>query len=133
VFAQDAHWQDVVHRLAESSDAMVLLLALGDSEATAWELSMVRENGWLSKTIAIMPPASDDMDVAFLWRVTADRLRSIQIQLPEYRPEGVFFRIREDGSPGQMRPIPSNWYRKVIREALEPFRDTQIRGTPLAT
>jgi hypothetical protein len=53
-YADDSEWQNVIAKLAR--EASIIVIVLDDTEGVNWELSHIIDNGYLSKTLHLLPP-----------------------------------------------------------------------------
>jgi hypothetical protein len=95
VSVADEDWQATVLRLAAGAAQVFLIPAT--SPGTLWEIEMLQQHGWLSKTVFIMPPAAvtGPLDVTDLW---ADVQKRLPLELPPYHGNGAIIRLHDDGT-----------------------------------
>lgn len=92
----DQQWQDDLRVLAEK--ALVLFAIPSDRPGTLWELDFIREQGFLRKTVFIMPPKAQRkaMPWAEKWQQITSGVK--HLQLPPYEKHGLVFALKDDGS-----------------------------------
>lgn len=95
-------------------NAYVIFAVPGASKGTLSEMRFLKETGRIEQTILIMPPADSqsrpsatdaEKMVRERWIAAREQSSLFGLQLPEYRPEGLFFVLRADGGVRAERPI----------------------------
>lgn len=110
VLTSEEEWKEYVARLAKSAALIVMLPSC--HEGTLWEMKLITEQGYISKTIFIMPPsdsffysasADDDAEV---WEKTTLACKEFGLTLPQYTPSGQVFKLQDGAGHAFCRPLP---------------------------
>jgi hypothetical protein len=75
--AQESWRDEIADRMR---DALVIVIAPGETDGVAWELGAIVHDGHLAKTLFVFPPLSP-VDLARRWRHTVDLLRNAGAQV----------------------------------------------------
>lgn len=94
---RDEDWRKVFLQLIGS--ARWILMIPNDEGETRWEVEQLVTQGYLHKTLFIMPPKlrSKELDVTEYWQKAVSGLESLSIQLPQYNAAGQLFRLGRAG------------------------------------
>lgn len=95
-------WQANVARLA--AEANPILLVPSDRPGTLWEILMLKEKGYFSKTVFVMPPnlafrqsSQRFVPYAQIWNDMRVTLMKQGVVLPEHTPQGLLFQLNDFG------------------------------------
>jgi hypothetical protein len=102
----DEDWREVFQHLIRSAKWVVMIPS--DEGETRWEVEQLVTQGYLNKTIFIMPPMprTRQPDVAVYWERARTSLQALPIQLPKYTEAGQLFRLSRAGKPYRGRYLP---------------------------
>lgn len=102
----DEEWREVFQRLIRN--AKWILMIPSDEGETRWEVEQLVTQGYLSKTLFVMPPMlrSRQPDVAEYWERVRSGLQTLSIQLPRYIRAGQLFRLGRAGNYYRGRYLP---------------------------
>jgi hypothetical protein len=135
ILADEQTWKVAASELLRDSSLIICMVS--DHPGTVWELNEIIHNGYLSKTVFLMPPdRSDPSSKKFVnntwktmiddWNTAAAHMKSFGIVIPGYQKNGLLFAVKPDvgcfmeklylASPGSLRkailrlssPVPSS-------------------------
>jgi len=104
----DTTWQRDVHALAEKSTLILALPFYSDS--MMWEVKLLRDRGWLKKTLFVNPPTRTRYRFTGTrrWGDASKKLEEFGIVLPAGASKGQIFVLTPDGaSLAGTLPFPS--------------------------
>src|SRR6267154_5156887 len=118
VSADNEAWRQDIRLLMENAKAIFVIPAA--RPGIKWELECARASAALQKCIFIMPPHTWNLRNSFasdLWeQAKPDLLSMIGFELPNYRSEGLLFRMAEDGKVAQTVPLDVQNLEHSIRD-----------------
>lgn len=94
--ASEAEWRSVVRTTAEGAD-MILVIPF-DYPGTMWEVEMIRERGYLPKTVFIMPETLGYARYETEWEKARTAYARKNLTLPAYEKAGMLFTMSDDGT-----------------------------------
>lgn len=103
-----ATWQSDIQALAERATLIVALPLYSDS--VVWEVKLLRDRGWLEKTLFVMPPQLGPFPITVALRLNRGRvaLESLGMSLPEIEKGGQLFVMVPSGEyVARSWPFPS--------------------------
>jgi len=124
----DDDWQHVAFSLIDHASLIICIPSMRCG--TKRELDYIMHNGFLRRTIFLMPP-DDRILFKFKtlredWRAVSDYMASNGINLPEYLPAGLLFSINAKGEYIKEKlDLTSRW---SIRRAIERLRPVGLEG-----
>jgi hypothetical protein len=115
----DENWQGIFERYAAA--AALILIIPETTRSLNTELTVLRQRGWLAKTVIVMTPASiprkavggdmdwylggDDATRKSRWTEAASQFHGIGISLPNYDPAGALIELNAEGTLAQITPL----------------------------
>jgi hypothetical protein len=111
----EADWREIVSGLVQSSD--VILVLPSDSPGLQWELSHLKKEQALDRTVFVMMPqvkpegclsgyfVPSRRDAAGNWSISAAILAELQIYVPPYDPDGQFLLMDNGGTVKKTLPM----------------------------
>ena len=124
IFSDECNWSDQVKKMAAKSE--IILLIAGDTKGLRWELELIRTEGYLHKTIFIMPPLAgalfkdhkhQEYSPSKSWGEIHTFLKEEAIKvLPDYNPEGCIVAVLDDRNilTNTISPSPSALARSIL-------------------
>lgn len=105
VESSEESWRQKAAMLADK--ARLILLMPSDRAGTLEEMQLVRQTGYLTKTLFLMPPQPEggSYNAAEEWSRARASAVQAQLTLPEYRSAGCFFTCAVDGSVFALFPL----------------------------
>lgn len=93
-----SEWQNAVTTLC--AQAKTVILVPSHREGLLWEIDLLIANDLWCKTIFVMPPTrlGNRRRIYSWWQMAQGVFRDKGIQLPDYRPNGMLFRLDRDWS-----------------------------------
>jgi hypothetical protein len=136
-------WEDVVRRLARAAQVVFVLPGVGTTVDK--EIKWLREERLLSRCVFIMPETMTgkgwqfytavpstvkrtdycDIDHSADWAAAQQAMLELGLALPDYRPEGALFTLRDEGRLNALAPLHlagTPWKVRRVRKALEQLR-----------
>lgn len=111
ILTTDEQWQEAIFLLAKKTKLIILVPSY--HEGTLWEIDMILKNGWLDKTIFLMPPTNNGWYICSMelppdtWKKTQGACNALGLFLPDEAPEGLIFRMKSATQGIDKVPIPS--------------------------
>ncbi len=103
----ESRWQEAVKRL--SAAAPLIFVVPSHLVGTKWEIELIKDKQYFSKTIFIMPYAVEDvtrkLDVPGEWQKTREAMNPLGLTLPEFSKDGMFFTLDKEGRIVNSCPI----------------------------
>jgi hypothetical protein len=102
-----------------------------DSPGLRWEIETLMGLRSIPKVLFLMPPESATFDARSLWKGAAAVMRDQGLALPEYRPDGLIFRLETAGSVAESIPFDTIWHDTLFAriEHLLPSDAGRSRGS----
>jgi len=100
-------WQDVVESELDTND--IIFLMPHASAGVKWEIETIIRKHLLSRCLFIMPPHSPAFDVETMWREAEPMMREMNLALPPFDAEGMFFQLTDAGTVGVTIPFSTVW------------------------
>lgn len=111
--SSDSDWQEMFEHYAEAAATILPVPESTDSLVT--EVTVLRQNQWLAKTVIVMTPASiprkavsretdwylggDDATRQRRWATATSQFHELGIRLPKYDPGGALIELDAKGKP----------------------------------
>jgi hypothetical protein len=111
----DDEWRTVVRQLV--GRANVVFVVPGQSEGMTFELKYLRNEGYLEKSVMVMPPGQE----ADSWAATTAALAALGYELPPHDTRGAMFRVAQDGRVEKLKRLPRRWTLRRFRKIVENF------------
>jgi hypothetical protein len=113
--SRDENWQAIFVTFADAAAVIFFVPELTPSLAT--ELGVMRDRGWLEKTIIIMAPESigartaggDDRTRQVRWEEARAAHAATGITMPTYDPAGALIEITSEGSVSVVTRLGLDW------------------------
>jgi hypothetical protein len=95
-----------------------------------WEIASLRDHGFLSKSVFLMPPAlkRSRLEIASVWNDAATALRAQGVNLPTYTRDGRLFKLDESGGIAVERSLGKAGFLKTGLAVARSVVRGQIRG-----
>jgi hypothetical protein len=95
----EQEWKADITLLMQNADLIFVIPAA--RSGIKWELELIRDKGYLSKCIFIMPPEPQG-HITFpfaeeMWNKAEPELKTIGFELPPYQRDGLLFKFDSDG------------------------------------
>lgn len=105
-----------IEQIAEK--ARLILSIPSASTGCSWEIKKITENGWLCKTLLVMPPVVSKASAHFRdsWDITRAEWEKDGFELPPLSPLGAIFSYDSQKTLSYCIPFPHT--AKALREAL---------------
>ena len=111
ILTTDAEWKSEVALLAKSAKLIVVIPA--NKPGTLWEIAHIKDQGFIQKTIFLMPPSqsafyvSAQVDIPDKWKSARTVCAEIGVWLPEHVPSGSLFILDEGQKLKSLLPLPA--------------------------
>lgn len=125
VFMPDEHWKENFELFANTAYSIIVIP--GYTLSTIWEIEWLKANFMLGKTIFIMPGhinIDESFNVKQYWTKTTKSLNKIGLELPEYKYEGLIFKLNANGNIIRRAPLELNNPEKFVENLFlleEPY------------
>jgi len=105
VVSDERAWRSDVELLVKYAEFLILIPS--ERHGTSWEISLVRDEGFLEKCVFLMPPALyfSKIDIESVWAATSKSLQKIGFKLPPYNSKGMMFTLNENGLVKNKLPL----------------------------
>jgi len=103
----DDDWKRVFDFVLE--DCVLVMLVPHVSDGVRWEVEQLIARNLLHKTIFVMPPLTEHLDVATMWEEGRALLGELELRLPRYDGEGMFVHLDADGQVSSSWPFDVVW------------------------
>lgn len=123
ISSTDENWQEYVKVLTR--EAIAIFCVPIANAGTLWEIQWLQLEGYLSKTVFVMPKALRKKERAYFdseWERSKRTLAAYEIDLPTYAKDGALFEVRPDGTSGNLRSLDLS-KPKTASEALRMLVD----------
>ena len=133
---RDSSDQSIPTQLLQQSH--IVMLVPGFGLGLQPELQYLIEQGWLSKTLLMMIPASAGLSVQDLWERVRSEAFEVGLDLPPYTAAGALLRPNRDGNVVRRMPFDLIFEPRRLLQALEdlltpPPADTEADGSQRLT
>lgn len=132
----DQDWKETASLLIDKARAIICLP--DDNAGTLWELGFLQQTGAISKTIFVMPSLRTIPERARSyeseWNHTVALAEQLELKLPPYRPDGMFFAPSVNGFPpfeARFGFSQEGTFRRIFSE-LDKSRQTPEEAETLA-
>ncbi|AOG23925.1 hypothetical protein [Acidovorax sp. RAC01] len=120
---EEQEWRAKVKDLAARAELVFVMPS--NKAGTLLELELIAEQQYLNKTIFVMPPSesafyeSSGWDIARDWSEVKRECKNFGIDLPEHRPAGMLFKLRQKShlAAAEELPFPDavRWMKSIQR------------------
>lgn len=137
----DSEWKTTVEILAEHAKS--ILIVPSNHEGTLWEIELLKEHNWLSKSIWIMPETISQTGFNAgvvsivpriyrkwgyyiyppIWNQATEAVKKLNIELPTYENKGMIFMIDQDGKTCLFQPLALSKTSNKVRRLRKAIRD----------
>lgn len=138
ILSDECNWTDQIKKMAATSE-MILLIA-GDTKGLRWELELIRDEGYLHKTIFIMPPQRgavfrdrehQEYSPPKSWKEIEIFLKKVTFEdPPEYNPEGCIVAVLDNRNI--VVNTLSSSTSSLVKNMLDIFPPEEMQGSNTA-
>ena len=103
VQATSRDWEEKVIKL--SRDAGLIVMIPNDSKGVLWEIDLLRQKGYLEKTVLVAPPDNQNGNTGQDWERMRRHAELVDLEIPPYCDAGFVFRLNSNGKIRSSGPL----------------------------